>query len=177
MAAKTEEKIEIRRFTEADAREVSELIIRTLREVNIRDYSAGYIEDLARILGPADIIKRASRNHTYVACGEGRVAGCGAVGPFWDRTDESALFTIFVLPEYQGRGIGRRIVETLENDEFFRRAKRVEVAASITAAPFYLKLGYVYKNGVNGPDEEGLLRMEKTADTKGQGSDRSPVGD
>ncbi len=30
------------------------------------------------------------------------------------KEDESSLFTIFVLPEYQGKGIGRKIIETLE---------------------------------------------------------------
>ena len=71
------------------------------------------------------------------------------------------MFTIFVLPEYQGKGIGRKIIETLEQDEYFLRAKRVEIPASITATPFYLKMGYTYKNGVTEPDEEQLLRLEK----------------
>ena len=64
-------------------------------------------------------------------------------------------------PEYQGRGIGRRIVETLEKDEYALRAKRIEIPASITGAPFYLKLGYRYKDGITEPDEEQLLRLEK----------------
>jgi len=49
----------------------------------------------------------------------------------------------------------------LEKDEYFLRAKRIEVPASITAVPFYKKMGYDYKNGVAEPDEEGLVRMEK----------------
>ncbi|MEE1263921.1 GNAT family N-acetyltransferase, partial [Ruminococcus sp.] len=72
-----------------------------------------------------------------------------------------SLFNIFVLPEYQGKGVGRKIIETLEQDEFFLRAKRVEVPASITAVEFYRKLGYEYKNGIDRPDEERLYRLEK----------------
>ena len=49
------------------------------------------------------------------------------------------MFNIFVLPEYQGKGVGRMIMETLENDEYFLRAKRVEIPASITACEFYKK--------------------------------------
>lgn len=37
--------------------------------------------------------------------------------------------SVFVLPEYQGRGIGRRIMETLEGDPYFARARRTEVWA------------------------------------------------
>ena len=89
------------------------------------------------------------------------IIGCGAIGPYWGREDESSLFTIFVLPEYQGKGIGRAIIDTLEKDEFFLRAKRIEIPASITGVPFYLKMGYNYKNGITEPDEEHLIRLEK----------------
>lgn len=49
----------------------------------------------------------------------------------------------------------------LSQDEYFLRAKRVEVPASITAVDFYRKLGYHYKNGIDRPDEERLYRLEK----------------
>ena len=51
--------------------------------------------------------------------------------------------------------------ETLEKDEYALRAKRIEVAASITGLEFYRKMGYDYKNGVDVPDEELLYRLEK----------------
>ncbi len=51
----------------------------------------------------------------YVVCDERKIVGCGAIVPYWDKEDESNLFTIFVLPECQGKGIGRNIVETLEH--------------------------------------------------------------
>lgn len=89
------------------------------------------------------------------------IVGCGAIGPYWDKADESSLFTIFVLPEHQGRGIGRLIVETLEKDEYALRAKRIEIPASITGLEFYKRMGYDYKNNVTSPDEEGLYRLEK----------------
>ena len=53
------------------------------------------------------------------------------------------------------------IMETLENDEYFLRAKRVEIPASITACEFYKKMGYTYKNGIDVVDEEQLFRLEK----------------
>lgn len=151
----------IRRFQEADAREVSILIIKTLRTTNIKDYSKEYIEKDVQAFNPEDVIKRASWTHFYVVCEGTAIVGCGAIGPYWGKEDESSLFNIFVLPEYQGRGIGRKIIETLEQDEFFLRAKRIEVPASITACKFYQKMGYCYKNGKADIDEEQLFRMEK----------------
>jgi ribosomal protein S18 acetylase RimI-like enzyme len=153
--------MEIRRFKESDAQEVSALIIKTLRTTNIKDYTKDYIENYVRKLQPENILQRAEWTNLYVACDREKIVGCGAIGPYWAKTDESSMFMIFVLPEYQGKGIGKRIIETLENDEYFLRAKRIETPASITAAPFYEKMGYKYKKGVTTPDSEGLLRLEK----------------
>ena len=151
----------IRRFEEKDAGAVSGLIAETLRKTNRKDYSEEYLEDIIRHLQPDDILARAGWQHFYVAEEDACVIDCGAIGPYWGKMDESSLFTVFVHPDHQGRGIGRRIMETLERDAYFLRAKRVEIPASVTAAPFYLKMGYTFKNGVTVPDEEQLLRMEK----------------
>jgi len=153
--------MKIRRFEEKDAKKVSELIIDTLRKTNIKDYSADSIENHVNNFQPENVLKRASWTHFYVAQEKGNIIGCGAIAPYWDKIDESSLFTIFILPEYQGKGIGRKIIETLEKDEYFLRAKRIEIPASITAVQFYKKMGYDYKNGVVEPDEEKLVRMEK----------------
>ena len=151
----------IRRFEEKDAQAVSALIAQTLRTTNIKDYTPEFIENGVKILTPEYIAWRASWTHFYVACEGESIIGCGAIGPYWGSETESSLFTIFVLPEHQGRGIGRKIVQTLERDEFALRAKRIEIPASITACAFYRKLGYDYKNGVNQVDAEGLYRLEK----------------
>lgn len=152
---------QVRRFREEDAQEVSALIIKTLRTTNIADYSSEYIEKDVRQFSPDHVIQRSSWTHFYVVCDKDVIVGCGAIGPYWGREDESSLFNIFVLPEYQGKGVGRKIIETLERDPFFLRADRIEIPASITACEFYRKMGYHYKNGVDTVDEEQLYRLEK----------------
>ncbi|MEE0059655.1 MAG: GNAT family N-acetyltransferase [Acutalibacteraceae bacterium] len=151
----------VRRFNNNDADEVSALIIKTLRISNIKDYSEEYIENDVKIFTPAGVIERASWTHFYVVCYDDIIVGCGAIGPYWGKEDESSLFTIFVLPEYQGKGVGRKIIETLEQDEFFLRAKRIEIPASITACEFYKKMGYTHKNGIDVVDDEQMFRLEK----------------
>ena len=151
----------VRIFVNSDADEVSALIIRTLRTTNIKDYSEEFIENDVKNFTPEGVLQRASWTHFYVICDGDTIVGCGAIGPYWGKEDESSLFNIFVLPEYQGKGVGRKIIETLEQDEFFLRAKRVEIPASITACDFYRKLGYTYKNGVDVVDEEQIFRLEK----------------
>ena len=141
--------------------EVSALIATTLRTTNSRDYSPEYIENDVQKLGPEQIKQRADWTHFYVVCDNDKIIGCGAIGPYWGKTQESSLFTIFVLPEYQGKGVGRTIIETLEQDEYFLRAKRIEIPASITALNFYKKMGYTHKPGYEQPDNELLYRLEK----------------
>ena len=153
--------MKIRRFEEKDAKKVSELIIETLRKTNIKDYSADSIENYVNNFQPENVLERASWTHFYVVEEKGNIIGCGAIAPYWNKIEECSLFTIFISPEHQGKGIGRKIIETLEKDEYFLRAKRIEVPASITGVPFYKKMGYSYKNGVNKADNEGIVRMEK----------------
>ena len=155
----------IRRFCEADTEQVSAMIIQTLKTSNSKDYSAETISALEKKMQPSGVLERASWTHFYVAEEGGDIIGCGAIGPYWGSETESSLFNIFVLPEYQGKGVGRKIIETLEQDGFFLRAERVEVPASITGVGFYRKLGYEYKNGIDRPDEERLYRLEKNRKT------------
>ena len=151
----------IRRFLPEDSKEVSDLIAKTLREVNSKDYSMEYLEKDIQRLQPKDILQRAEWTHFYVVCDADKIVGCGAIGPYWGREDESSLFTIFVLPEYQGKGIGRVIVTTLEKDEYFKRADRIEIASSISAMEFYKHMGYGFKNLGYIVDDEGEYKMEK----------------
>ena len=151
----------IRRFEEKDAKAVSRLIRATIEISNKKDYPAELMDELIRSETPEHVLERAGWTHFYVALDGERIAGCGAIGPYWGKEDESSLFTIFVHPDYQGKGLGRKIVETLEQDEFFLRAKRIEIPASVTGVPFYLRMGYSYKNGITEPDGEHLVRLEK----------------
>lgn len=151
----------IRRFKKEDSVELAEVIAKTLRTTNIKDYSHEYIENDISFLTAEKLIERSTWTNLYVVCEGERIIGCGAIGAYWGKEDESSLYTIFVLPEYQGKGIGRKIVETLEQDEYFLRAKRIEIPSSITAVEFYRKMGYEYKNGIDTVDDEQLYRLEK----------------
>lgn len=139
--------MEIRSFRPDDASEVERLIARTLRVTNSRDYSPEDIEANVLLHSAQVIRQQAEEGHSYLACDGGKIVGCATVAGIDGSLTESILRSIFVLPEYQGRGIGRRLVDTLERDEYFLRARRVEISSSITAVEFYRKLGYTDKGG------------------------------
>ena len=108
----------IRRFCEADSEQVSAMIIQTLKTSNSKDYSAEVISALEEQLQPSGVLERAGWTHFYVAEEGNHIIGCGAIGPYWGSETESSLFTIFVLHACQGKGVGRKIIETLEQDDF-----------------------------------------------------------
>jgi len=131
-----------------DFKETASMIERSVRFSQFsKFYPQSEIENVVKSLDEEGVRKRASWTHFYVIKENDAVIACGAIGEYWGSKSESSLFSIFVDPNYQGKGYGRKIIETLENDEYFKRAKRVEIPASMSAIPFYRKMGYEHKNG------------------------------
>lgn len=153
--------LKTRFFKNADATPVADLVAKTLMTTNIHDYSKEYLQNDIDRLNENFFIQKAQQTHFYVFLNDKTIIGVGAIGHYWDSKTESSLFNIFVDPDYQGLGVGRLIIKTLENDAYFKVATRVEIPASITALKFYKKMGYYPKNKQNVPDSEGLFRLEK----------------
>lgn len=151
----------IKPFCEEDAEEIVGLIIRNFREVNVKDYGEETISALSATHDVNWFKGVAEYAHVYVFWNKDKIVGVGSISSFWGSSTESILLTIFVLPEFHGQGIGSYIIDTLESDELFLRAERIEIPASITAVEFYRKKGYEYKNGIKELDEEHHYRLEK----------------
>ena len=151
----------IRRFKKGDEEEIVLLIRRTLREVNIKDYSKEKIEEIAKEFSPTIILNRAKSFHMYVAVVYDLIVGVGSIGPYWNSLTEYCLLNLYVLPEYENMGIGKAILNALEEDEYFKSAKRIEVSSTISAVSFYKHMGYVFKKGGDKLDLEGYYKLEK----------------
>ena len=154
-------KINVRKLQKEDAEEVQKLIVRNFLEVNSKDYGIKEMQKLANEYGVDKVLQIASYAHMYVFELENKIVGVGSISSFWGSETESILLTVFVLPEFHGNGIGSIIVQTLEKDELYIRAERIEIPASITATDFYRKFGYDYKNGIKELDSEKHYRLEK----------------
>ena len=153
--------VTVRRYQEEDAEAIVNLIGRNFLEVNVKDYGEEAMKALAEHHDVNWFKGVAATSHVYVFCIDSDIVGVGSIASYWGSLTESILLTIFVLPELHGEGIGRFIIQTLEQDELFLRADRIEIPASITAVEFYKKQGYAYKNGIKELDDEGHFRLEK----------------
>ena len=153
-----------RRFRDADTHPVHNLIIRNFLEVNVKDYGLAAMQQLAAIYTEEKVRALAKSAHMYVFETDETIVGTGSIARYWGSPSESILLRIFVLPAYHGKGIGSLILQTLEQDELFTHAKRIEIPASITAVDFYRKYGYTYKNGVKELTKKGTIAWKNSGD-------------
>ena len=73
------------------------------------------MEKLAKAYNAEKVLTVASYAHMYVFEFDGKIIGTGSISSFWGSETESILLSIFVLPEFHGKGVGRKIINTLEH--------------------------------------------------------------
>ena len=112
--------ITVRKYIDGDEYEISKIIAKDLYTENIKDYPRESIDKLVKTLNKDTIKKRAQVFNCYVVLDSQKIIGVGMIGPYWGSQTESSFFTIFIDPSYKGKGIGRKIIEALENDIYLK---------------------------------------------------------
>jgi GNAT superfamily N-acetyltransferase len=140
----------IRNYTERDAVAAGRLIADTYRQFNLSFASE---QDQALFLGPFQHAWSEDKSHqaaiaaviqsqtVLVAETAGEIAGIL-------RGRRERLASLFVRPDYHGRGIGRKLVVKFEDESIAQGVSVIRVAATLYAIPFYLKLGYRRSTGL-----------------------------
>ena len=155
--------ISIRRFEEKDARGVSELIRRTMRESNSRDYPGEILDPLIAYFTAEKVSALAAERHCLVAeTMTGRVVGTAAL-------EGSELLTFFVLPDQQGTGVGTKLLEALEDEARQSGIEVLHVESSLTGAAFYRRRGFAPTGRVITRTAGEQIKVEKTLDQVEQG--------
>ncbi len=155
--------MQIQSFQSAQAEAVSHLIRRNLREVNSRDYSETFVEDLVAYFSPETLREKANEQHILVALDDaGEIVGTAALANFGSaEAPDYYIVSVFVLPEWHRKRVGTRLMEAVEAQARALRAQRVMVRAAISAKGFYQKLGYTFEDGMEVLDEHAQYRMLK----------------
>lgn len=84
----------------------------------------------------------------WVAEDDGKVIGFSMILP-----DEACLFAAFVLPKYEGRGLGRRLVRLAEQELFkHHEVAWLETDKNSRAAEFYRRQGWIEKENLSESD-------------------------
>ena len=153
----------IEKFKDQQAEEVSKLIHQDLLEIISKDYPQEYLASLFDHFTPANIRKTARTQHTFVAVKGEKVLGTASLANFGSQENPKYYGTsVFVALEFQGRGVGKQLMEKLEVNARELGATMLTVRAAVGARGFYRKLGYAYQNQEELPDEKGNYVMEKS---------------
>lgn len=127
--------MEIRPFHFKDAKEISSIIQKTLFETNSRYYQKSVLNYLSNEYSPDNLIKMAEKKELFVAIDNGIIIGVAAV-------EDNDISTVFILPEYQNQGIGKKLMKKVEDVAKNNGFREVKLNASINALEFYKKIGY-----------------------------------
>lgn len=125
----------IRLANAADASAISAVIIHSLRETNSRHYTPEIIARVERSFAPAAIIDLLSQRTVFVAEWGERIVGTASM-------DQTVVRTVFVAPDVQGRGIGRLLMAAVMREAEACHTAVLSVPSSVTAEPFYMRLGF-----------------------------------
>jgi N-acetylglutamate synthase-like GNAT family acetyltransferase len=144
---------DIRPAQAGDAAGISRVIIRALRETNAKDYTPDIIARVELSFSSAAVERLIDQREVFVAEMDNRVVGTASL-------DGHALRTMFVLPDVQGRGIGRLLVQRIERVARERQLAILTVPATVTAEAFYARLGFTaVREAYHG--EERTIVMER----------------
>ena len=154
--------IEIKEFEPKYTKQISDMIIRNMLEVNIKDYGIERVKEMAEDFNVEKLDEKLrGREKVYVALKDNEVVGTAGLDKSWYSNDEYWILTVFVKPEEHGHNIGKKLVKKLEEYAKKLPIKKIVIPASITACEFYYKLGYRYIKGKKELNSEDMYIMEK----------------
>lgn len=155
--------IEIKEYDDKYAEEISRIITQNLLEINSKDYGMDVVKEFAKEFTPEEIQKNfPKRTKVFVALENNKIVGTASIDKSWYNNDgEYWILSVFVDIYHHKQGIGKMLINKIEQFAKNISAKKLVIPASITGCEFYHKLGYEYKNGKKELNEENMYIMEK----------------
>ena len=111
--------------------------MRAIQEVCKSHYSQKEIEDWSEALKPTRYNEPIKRGAFFVAVDDNVIVGFGNLNQ-----DSGEIEAVYVAPEYVRRGVGREILQTLENVARDGGLTRLRLSSSMNAVQFYENAGY-----------------------------------
>ena len=124
--------IEIRRATDADRVAIARLHEASIRALGPRAYTAEEVESWATHIYPQ---RYRIEQQMFVATDNNRVVGFG-------HYHEGEIAAVYVDPEHVGRGVGRALIEKLEEVARDEGMTHLVLNAALNSVGFYETCGY-----------------------------------
>jgi GNAT superfamily N-acetyltransferase len=128
-------KVRIRSARAEEAGPISGLIVRTVKETNSRDYEPAAIASLLAECSSLKVAQRMRERLVYVALIGGKLVGTVSLS-------SERVNSVFVDPTHQGRGIGTKMMDFIEEIARSQGRETLSLSSSLTALRFYRNRGY-----------------------------------
>ncbi len=143
--------IDIHQFLESEADLVSSLIQKSLMSLIGQNYDEQTIKILCSFYQPEHILYYSKQDDMFTATIDSKIVG--TVSLYGNR-----IRNLFILPEYQGKGIGRILMDFIENYAKTKNIECIVLNSNLSAEGFYNKLGYTTKR--NKPEKIGNIFIQ-----------------
>jgi N-acetylglutamate synthase-like GNAT family acetyltransferase len=127
----------VRRAREEDCEGIWRVHMRAIREIAESHYTSDEIEAWASPRKPEHYIESIKNKEFYVVEGDGTVVGFGTLNQ-----KQNEIEAVYVSPEAARRGVGKAILQKLEERAKDLGIKSLKMDASLNAVPFYECAGY-----------------------------------
>jgi GNAT superfamily N-acetyltransferase len=142
-------------MTEADAEEVSALMLRSYDRVLVHYHSPEMLARFGEHATPESLIQQLGRKEVFVVEDSGRIVATGGLGwldpdyrpgddedPRRAAAPDRRVSNLFVAVDLIGRGIGRTLLDHIIRLAEAEDAQRLHVASSRNAVSFYERAGF-----------------------------------
>ena len=154
--------IKIVEYKDEYAKELSEIILSNMYQINIKDHGKDVIDKISKNFSEDEIKKNfPNRTRCLVALKDNEVVGTASIDKY--KGDETGkkyiILTVFVKIQNHHQGIGRKLIEEIENIAINIGCKELIIPASVYACEFYRKLGFDYLDNkkIQNEDKEYIL--------------------
>ena len=139
----------IRKAQPEQAEEIREVVVSTISEIYPKYYTQEVVDFFIEYHSPERIREDISAGKVYIAVADGGIAGTGTI-------NGDNIERVYVLPKYQGTGIGSSIMDFLESG-IMKEHEAAVVESSLPAGEFYRKRGYVQVKHMDYPVANGKI--------------------
>lgn len=154
--------IKIVEYKNEYAKELSEIILSNMYKINIKEHGKDIIDKISKHFTEKEIKKNfPNRTKCFIALEDNKVVGTASIDKY--RGDKAGkkyiVLTVFVKIENHRQGIGKKLMQNIENIAINMGCKELVIPASVYACEFYRKLGFDYLDGkkIQNQDKEYIL--------------------
>lgn len=154
--------LEIAEYKEEYAKELSEIILDNMYKINIKEHGKDVIDKLSKHF-TEDEIKKTFPNRTkcLVALKDNELVGTASIDRYrGDTTGKKyIILTVFVKMKNHHQGIGKELIQKIEEVAVNIGCKELVIPASVYACEFYRKFGFDYLGGkkIQNEDKEYIV--------------------